>query len=634
MKKFVSILLICSILAAACSGFAAAKTADEISEYPVIMVPGYSSSQLRFPLGDGEYEHVWGVNMDLVLERVMANIVQLGKGLGELTLGNAEYLAQTVGEEFKVMFEKMRCNDDGTSVYPLERKFVTAEECNTYNLEQMYPNNTYAHETDIMGEAAKYIGKKNIYNFNCDFRMGAEFCAGQLDEFIQSVKAYSGKDKVNIFAVSHGGQVSAAYLALYGYKGDVDNAVLTIPAIGGAGLAYDLFSNTAALDEELLLRYIQHGMRWEEDYDWLLKAQQCGFLDNVVRELVPYLLEIVGNWGSLWDFIPADHYDETKNLLLDKTANAALIEKSDRYHYEILANMGERLQACIDGGINVSIIAGAGNGVVSGLQENSDAIVTLNSSTGSTCAPLNERFADGYIQINPCGGKNKVSPNMEVDASTAYLPDNTWIVEDFYHGMTYWDPYTKELLYTLMLTDRITDVYSDPDFPQFHDTTNPSHAVYAEFSGARAGFITGESDSLIVRNVCQKGKIRLLAVNIAGADLGVSLWGAKSLAPGESVELKLNGTVPAISKKLVTVTVSYIIEGNITPLGERIQGFTVMNGANADYTDKYAASLTVTPVERSLFSPILLGSFPEAFKVFFAMFAKIFVYWEQLIFAR
>ncbi len=633
MKKVISILLICSILTVACSGFSAAVTADELTDYPVILVPGYSSSQLRCPLGDGEYEYVWGINTDLVLERVLANIVQLGKGLGELTVGDAEYLAKILGEEMKVMLEKMRCNDDGSSVYPIERRFVTAEESNTYNLEQKYPDAVYSFETDIMGEAAKYIGKKNIYNFNCDFRMGAEFCAGQLDEFIQSVKEYSGKDKVNIYAVSHGGQVSATYLALYGYKGDVDNAVLTIPAIGGAGLAYDLLSNTAKLDEELLLRFIEHGMRWEEDYDWLLKAQQCGFLDNFIYELVPYVLEIVGNWGSLWDFVPAEKYEETKALLLDETLNAGIIEKSDRFHYDILPTMGEKLQECIDNGMNISIIAGAGNGVVSGYSEYSDAIIPVNSSTGATTAPLNERFADGYTQINPCDGKNKVSPNMEVDASTAYLPDNTWIVDNLYHGMTYWDPYTKELLYTLMLTDRITDVYSDENFPQFHDTTNPSHAVYAEFNGADAGFITGESDTLKVKNICQSGSIRVTAVNIAGAELRVNLWGAKTLAPGEELELELKGSVPQISKKLVTVTVSYVIEGNATPVGERIQGFTVMNGAAAAYSGLTSGSLVVTPEDNSLFSPISLGSYPEALRVFFAMLQKILVYWVQTIFA-
>ena len=57
--------------------------------------------------------------------------------------------------------------------------------------------------------------------------MSAIVCAQQLDEYIQSVKEYTGKDRVNLIPVSHGGQVSATYLALYGQKNDVDTAVLS-----------------------------------------------------------------------------------------------------------------------------------------------------------------------------------------------------------------------------------------------------------------------------------------------------------------------------------------------------------------------------------------------------------------------
>ena len=124
--------------------------------------------------------------------------------------------------------------------------------------------------------------------------MGAETCATMLDEYIQTVKKHSGKDKVNIFAVSHGGQVTATYLNLFGWKGDVDNAVLTIPAIGGAGIAYDAMVENSEFDEESLFRFIENGTMMEENMNWLVKAQQLGFLDDILNSLVPYLKEILG----------------------------------------------------------------------------------------------------------------------------------------------------------------------------------------------------------------------------------------------------------------------------------------------------------------------------------------------------
>lgn len=634
MKKLVSIVLALAVIAAACSGFAAAYgfTAAELTEYPIVIVPGYSATEMYRVMDDGTTRHAWGINTDLILERVLANIVQLGKGLGDLTMGNAQYLAKVVGEEFKVMFEDMRCNPDGSSTYNLVRYKATAEETNTYNLKLEYPEGRFAHEPDIMGEISSYIGSKNIFNFTCDFRMGSEFCANQLDELITDIKEYTGKDKVNILAVSHGGQVTATYLALFGYKCDVANAVLTIPAIGGAGLAYDLLSETAKLDEEMLMRYIEHGMMWEDDYNWLLKAQQCGFLDNVIAQLIPYLREVVGYWGSLWDFIPTEYYEEVKKQL-DPVESAALIAQSDRFHYEILANMSQSLQDCLDRGTKVSIVAGTGNNVVSGLQVNSDAIITVNASTGATCAPWGERFADGYTQINDCGGKYKVSPSLEVDASTAYLPDNTWFVNNYYHGMTYWDEYTKSLMMNLLLTEKITDVYSNPSFPQFRDTSNPSHAVYAEFDGAAPGYITGDSSKLIIKNICIENSVKILAVNIAGANLKANVIGTKALKPGSCLELELTGEIPQVSKKLVTVTVSYLMPGSVTPVNERVQAFTVMNGESAQYSGETVPAFTAQDNADSLFDRIALGGFSQAVKVFFNMLAKILYYWRTTLFA-
>ena len=207
----------------------------------------------------------------------------------------------------------------------------------------------------MAAELETYIGIENIYTYTTDFRMGAEYCAGQLNEFIESVKEYTGKDKVNLLAVSHGGQVSATYLTLYGHKGDVDNACLTVPAIGGAGFAYDLAMALVELDEDCLLRFIEHGMRLEEDYDWLVKAHQLGFLDAVANNLIPYATQVMLYWGSIWDFMPLHKYEEAKKALLNSQDSATLIAKSDRFHYEILPQIGKKLRECNENGMNVSI---------------------------------------------------------------------------------------------------------------------------------------------------------------------------------------------------------------------------------------------------------------------------------------
>lgn len=593
MKKFVALLLSITTLVTTLALSVSAEKSDP-TEYPVIIVGGYSGSQL-YDADTGE--HVWGLDMDKILDKVKEDLVPLLIGLGAMPFDNYDIFAETFGPAAIEVLEKMRCNPDGSSTYNLQLYRTTAAETNSAYLNEIFPDGNFRHELDMQDYLKDKIGLENIYNFQCDFRMGAESCANQLRALIKSVKEHSGKDKVNLLAISHGGQVSATYLNLYGHEQDVYHAVLTVPAIGGAGIAYDILANKVELDEECLLRFVIHGMRWEEDYDWLLKAQQLGFLDNILESIIPYIIDIAQYWGSIWDFLPTDLYEELKAERLDPVENAALIEKSDRYHYEILATMDEKLQKCnTDYGMNVSIIAGTGNRIVSGLNVDSDGIITTNGSTGATCAPYGSRFADGYVQINPCGGKNKVSPAMNIDASTAYLPDNTWFVDGLFHGMTYWDNYSKTLMMTLLLTEEITDVYSDEDYPQFKYTTNPSHAVYAEFDSAEPGFIDGDAKKLIVTNCAWENDVTISSVYCDGANIKFDVP-KTTLAPGESVEIPFAGEIPEVSKKAVTVTVYYTM-GTITPLGYRTQVFTVMNGEAVPYEGGLVSAEAVTPFDK------------------------------------
>lgn len=634
MKKLLSVLLSVVLLISSCSLFASAagEVQGDVSEYPVIIVPGYSSTNLYYGDSLETGESVWGLDFDYVLERVLARIADLGIGLGMFAFDNAEYITDVLAEEMTALFEKIRCNPDGTSAYELHQDYTDALHKNNAFLIETRTDTKYRQEVEISEEIAQYIGHENIYNFSCDFRMGAESCADELDAFVQEVKAHSGKDKVNLFAISHGGQVSATYLALYGYKGDVDNAVLTVPAIGGAGIAYDAMMACVEFDEECLVRFVENGTMTEENYNWLVKAQKLGFVDTLLNALFPKILPSIGYWGSLWDFIPLHKYEEAKSALLDSEESARLIEISDRFHYEILPSMPEKFAECIDNGMNISIIAGTGEHIVTGLPENSDGIITTNASTGATCAPYGLRFGDGYEQINPCGGKDKISPSMEIDASTAYLPDNTWFVDGLFHGMTYKDNYTRVLMMTLLLTDDITDVYTDPAFPQFKYSTNASHTVHAAFDGCDEGMLSSDAQSLTVTNVCANSNVRIAAVECDGIDLKFTFDAGRTLAPGESAEIAFTGEVPQVSDKVVNVTVYYAMD-TITPIGYRTQAFRLMNGESAEKSDEYVSTDAYTAFDDVTDDWIdsILAEF--GLREVVSMIYSIISYWMAEIFA-
>lgn len=592
MKKTVafllSIIMVFSVFAVAVN--AEYEMKGNLTDYPVIMVPGYSGTELVMINEDGSETRVWGLNMDSVFDRVMNRIMDLAKGLVLTIDGNAEYLGKTVGEELEAELEYMKMNPDGTSKYNVKIENEITLHTNMAYIHENGLSESYIYETEISNEIAGYIGEENIFFFTEDWRTSVYDCAVRLDSYIQDVKAITGKDKVNIIAVSHGGQVTATYLSMFGYKEDVNNAVLTVPAIGGAGLAYDILSGTGKLDEETLIYYIEHGFDTEGHYAWLLEAQQLGFLDNLVNELFPYVHNVIGYFGSIWDFIPYEYYDELRDERLDPVENAAIIEKSDFVHHEIMANYHENLQRCINEyGIDIYIIAGSGTHVVSGLGENSDAIICTDDSTGAKCAPYGRRYADGFTGAHTqCDdpAHDHVSPSMEVDASAAFLPENTWFVEGLYHGMTFHDEYSRSLALKTLLTDEIEDIYSDPAYPQFRESTNVNNGVYVTFESSPAGYVSDADDYIVIKNISKEYPLKISSVEIMGADMIVRSLGLAELDPGEEVKIQVTGRLPQVSNALLQVNVNYELVGNVTaPIGKKLVNFKIMNGESPEYDE-------------------------------------------------
>lgn len=595
MKKAISLLLVVLMAFSLCSvGVYAAFEEIELTKYPVIMVPGYSSSEMfRYDEETGEPIHLWGDALSQITPEVEANLGGIITDMATYLLaGNVEPVAKRIGEGFQRIFGDLKTNPDGTSYYDVYNYINTPEESSYAVLREKYPEGRHQAEDQIMSEVCDKVGAENCFVFTCDFRMGAVQCANKLKGFVDAVLEYTGAEKVNIIAVSHGGQVSGTYLTLYGHEGKVNNAVLTVPALGGAGIAYDAFNspkNGFDFGDVALLIFIEHGTLLEEDLHYLVEAGLLGFLDDFAAALVPYVMPTIGTWGSLWDFIPVEYYDDMKAELLDPVENAGLIAQSDFMHYEIMSPEGEHYFAkgfkeAQEAGTNVYILAGYDIVIVTGMPVSSDAIITTPAATGATCAPLGERFADGYTQKVDTGFY-QVSPSMTVDASTCYLPEHTWLIEDYHHGMTYKDEYTRDLMYTLLLNDESYDVHSMERFPQFHATTNAAHSIYAAFNNSKDGYVSADASALVITNLSASHDMMVTAATVYGLEDIDFAFIPFTLAPGESREIAFSGEIPAVSLKNFEITVSYFIE-TYTPIGDRTFDFTIMNGDPVEFDEE------------------------------------------------
>ncbi len=604
--------------------FAYDKTQDEY--YPIIVVAGYSASSLYAQNDDGTQSHVWGLDMNLIIKRVFARIAELAVGLGKLTFGNAKYISDVVGEEFTQMFEGLRCNPDGSSVHDIRKYCNTAADSNyTYLYE--HEDGQYTFEPEIMAMYGKYIGdnwKDYIFNFHTDFRQSVTDCAADLDKYVDDVLQYTGADKVNLYCVSHGGQVASTYLNIYG-KDDaakLNNVILTIPAIGGAGIAYDFFNREFKFDEESLLKFIENGMMWETDVHWLFAEENLDFLDDILYWLLPHFNKIMGYWGSMWDFVPADEYEAMKQKYLDSEKCANLIKKSDYFHYEVYPKMWTNLQECIDAGVNVYIIAGCGTNDIAGYNINSDSIIPTNASTGAKCAEFGKRFNDGYQPLcTQCDDKthNHVSPDMEIDASCAYLPEQTWYINGLYHGMTLKSDYGEALITRLMFTNELVDVRTYKEFPQFHADTNRCQSATAYFNSSAEGYVSSEDTKLVIENCSKKYPMLLVSVSCDGMNLKFDKKFLKCIPKGGKLEIGFNGAVPEVSNVLSHVTVNFIQVGSPTPFGSRTLAFTIHNGESAQF-DKSVPEISNAP-QYDAFLNFILKCIPSlALDKFFIMF--------------
>lgn len=583
-KQWLSVLLALAI----CFGCSAGSFAyeRETQHTPVILVPGYSSSPLYLNYGKADEKQVWGLDMDEVMAAILSNIAQIGIGLGELTLGKVDRLVDTVGPEAMKIMEHLKFNADGSSAYDLTTGYTKPEESNNAWLTENR-DGEFITEPDIMGGIGEIIGTANVFNFYCDFRQGAAECAKALRVYVEAVKKYTGSDKVSLCAISHGGQVVGTYLSLYGTLGDLDNVMMSVPALGGAMFAYDALSLNVQLDEKLLVYYIECGFMSETSFEWLLHACELGVLDVLLNKLLEgYIAPIAMYWGSIWDFIPTEHYEEMKERWLDTKESAAIIKASDYMHYEIMPNYGKAFRAAQKAGVNVSIMSNTGAPAVTGSAVNSDAIIPTAGSSGALCAPYGERFADGYTGTGKActdPAHWHISPSMEIDATHAYLPENTWFIEGQFHGMSFWDTYTKTLLRKLLLTDDLPDIYADPQYPQFGRTHNAKDAVYIEFDQSPQGYVTAKDSALRIYNLSAKYPIKITSVECEGMKLKFDTRGLRTVAPGGMTELTFSGTIPDAHAKRASITVHVMQLGALSAVASRTFDYTILGGAAIAY---------------------------------------------------
>ncbi len=555
MKKFFSIVL-SIVLAANLTVIAFSRQVT-----PVVLVAGYSSTNLYKNAESDDRERVWKVDKDTLVPQLLSESLSIIADAAKENIGSLNLLADVAGPLAAQVFEPLALDEEGNSLYNVSPYPIGAESTR-YDLLKKMPG-SFIPEHACMKAIASEIGEKNLYLCTLDWRQSQVDCAAVLDKYLDDVREITGSSKVNLLGISFGGEVIGTYLTLYNDTA-IDNVVLNVPALDGTSTATRLVGGEE-LDvqySEILSFYME--LERDESYKDLLFLENTvnlNLLDSTLQEIISsYLFNIFVNFGSVWDFVTADKYEEYKAKYLDDEKYARLIEESDIYHYQVQGKYAETFAGLRNAGIEVFIVAGFGSSLLTGDASDSDGVIDLLCSTGAS-SPAAEAVS--------CGNDDHyhISPDMTIDAATGFMPDYTWYVDGLMHGQSYWDATSTELIMTLLLTEEIDNVYSSDEYPQFMFAQNPGNVVTGKFNASKSGYITKYDSVFTVTNLSGQYDIVIEDITCAGADIRIDVDNTVTLSPGESIDFAVHGTAPACDT-VCGITIEYMRYAEKAPLLE------------------------------------------------------------------
>lgn len=484
-QKIISLFLcVCMIFSASAVGFADEKAVDlnAVSceddlanldfDVPVVFVTGLEGEYYKGLLTKTEEDDVriWGPQAGPIVEAVFKN---LGGILWNLFTKDYDELASVLGGLVDPIFGDFVCDEKGIPDPDTGKK-----ETSDYELEDVN-------------------GYENCYRFVYDWRYDTVTIAAQLDEYIEYVMSLTGSDKVALVSMSMGTAVMMTYLHEYYYADDnyskrnhIDSAVFIAGAMNGVGCCEDPFSGNINIDTVSLMRFLSEIMKGnsgtEAIYYMLEGLYEIGaldclveFADNLTKELLAHgfneaMTDSIATIPGFYALMSAERYEETVEFIFNtpekKEKYAEIIKKGDYYHDNVQANGANIIQSLLDDGINTAIVAEYGYSFMPLTSDNDrmtdGTIATDRESFGATCAQVDGTLGENYKQAKECGcGKNHVSVDNQIDASTCRFPDITWFGKYLKHTCA--DNYLADLVNLIVYSDRQITVWDYEEFPQF-----------------------------------------------------------------------------------------------------------------------------------------------------------------------
>lgn len=484
MKKIVSVFLciamVFSMFAMSTSAFTAGGECNngDCEYYPTIIIPGLGQSNVWLVDDNGEFV----LDDEGNKTGVFPGIVDLGSiiktAIAPLLLSvvtqSDKGFSDAVAEIIDSIFGINKCDEYGrTSKNVVTEKYpYSLADCTEEEKEAPYHHVPLNLHESCFPEDHLYYFSYNSFGNHIDITK-------ELYDYIHMVMEQTGHDKVCISPISQGGTISNA---LFEYHPDIMDCIAKVlyivPCLDGTTLIGDVFTGKIRLTDPDAL------------YNGLLSTffdvETASMIETLVRILPDEVLiaglekgvdvlvnDIMTMSTSMWAMCNSASYPEAAEKYLKDRPE--LKKQTDKY-YQAQLNSKKNIQKLVDKGVEVLTVAeydiqmyGIG---YSFTDENADGMIPLAStSMGTYAANVGETLPEDYKQANTsknCSDPthNHISHDRVVDASTGLLPDTTFYFEGQKHEQTALNN-TVLTLALRIIENKITDVYSDPAYPQF-----------------------------------------------------------------------------------------------------------------------------------------------------------------------
>lgn len=304
--------------------------------------------------------------------------------------------------------------------------------------------------TRIARELCDEAGAENVYAYNYDWRLDLyESGAVGLDHFIQAVRKQTGAEKIALVCDSLGGATVSCYLDAHKDDGVLDRVVIVNGAIEGVDCA-SAYTENLYVDPDEVTAYLKrlgtslNGGQLEPLF-FALSGIFSGMLntfsgninsgldENHIQERIfnDCFKPIFGYIPALWECVPYAYFDHAVDSMVKigfLDTDSPLYEKISRYH-EVQGRVEDNLKYVHDHGVQVAIIASYGYPGIPftpNCSKQTDILIeTEYESAGATVALCGQNLPRR-------AGKYK-SADLQIDASTCALPDNTWFIKNLRH---------------------------------------------------------------------------------------------------------------------------------------------------------------------------------------------------------